>query len=97
MSYTMANLLSGISYDGDQPVKSEISEQQPLAERCFLSLATTYFGSQHRQSSIARGGLRLYGLALKDLNKALSNSSQYRSLDLLNSVVTMALFEVGVH
>ncbi|OCK91521.1 uncharacterized protein K441DRAFT_664448 [Cenococcum geophilum 1.58] len=92
----MANLLSGISYDGDQPVRSEISEQQLLAERCFLSLATTYFGSQRRQSSITRKGLQLYGLALKDLNKALNNSSQHRSLD-LNSVVTMASFEVGVH
>lgn len=88
----MANLLSGISYDGDQPVELEISEQQPLAECCFLSLATKYFRSQHRQSSIARGGLQLYGLALKDLNKSLNNSSRYRSLDLLNSVVTMALF-----
>lgn len=77
-------------------MKPEFSEQQPLAERCFLSLATTYFGSQHRQSSITRKGLQLYGLALKGLNKALSNPSQYRSLDLLNSEVTMALFGVGM-
>ena len=94
ITYTLEYLLSGASYDGKTPIRSHDWSDEPLANTCFLSLAMTYFGSQHREDRLLKKGLKLYGVALKELNKALANSYQCQTRGVLDSIVTMAFLEV---
>jgi hypothetical protein len=68
-----------------------------LSDKCFVALATTYFGTQHHEKSISEYGLQRYGRALKDVNRALGDEKRVVGFDLMESVVIMALYEVSLH
>jgi hypothetical protein len=90
LSYTLSHLLRGQAQE--DMALSGIDRR--LADRCFLALATTYFGFQHEQRVVSEQGLQRYSHALRYLHGALGDTSKYWSYDLLESVVVMALFEV---
>ncbi|KAH6647890.1 fungal-specific transcription factor domain-containing protein [Truncatella angustata] len=64
-----------------------------LAAKCLLALSTTYFGAEHGDFDLVQRGQHQYNEALSDLNMALSNPSQCRTYDVLESVVVMTIFE----
>ena len=62
----------------------------------ILSLATLFFGTQHKNTSITTHGFHLHGLALQSLNKALSSPQcQFRD-DVLLSVIALVLQEAFI-
>lgn len=89
IAYTLTHLLRGV--DEDVPVQGV---QRNLYNKCFTALATTYFGTQHREKSIFEHGLQRYGRALRDVNTTLGDRAKAMSFDTLESVVVMAVFEV---
>lgn len=91
VQYTRSRLLRGI--DVTDPVVSSTAERV-LVEKSFLALATTFFGLDHHEKSVISRGFRRYGNALGFVHQALGDQSQYRSFDLLESIIIMALFEV---
>lgn len=67
-----------------------------LTDASFSALATSFYGFKHGEASIMQEGRKRYGLALRDLNLALTTRSTKPSIDLLGSVVALSLFEVSV-
>jgi hypothetical protein len=105
--YTRTHLLRGVS---DSLQKSDLSNKpmrpgrsnqfskafrEGLPVRCFLAIATTYFGRQTGKQDVCLKGMQRYGKALKDLNVALADDQMSKSLEVLDSVITMAFYEVG--
>jgi hypothetical protein len=91
VNYTLAHLLRS-SDQWDQTVVSGID--RTLSDQCFLALATSYFGNEHREKMLVDRGFRRYGTALKGLHEALCDVSKSKTYDVLESVIVMALFEV---
>ena len=73
------------------------NSRESLGYKTFLALSTGYFGLEHGDPSVFTLGLRRYGHALENVRGALSEPSRYEFVDLLRSVVLLALFEVGCH
>jgi hypothetical protein len=92
INYTLAHLLKG-SESLDPSTKFV---DRKLADQCFLALATSYFGHEHREHSIVERGLRRYGTALSELHRALTDMKRCTSYDVLESVILMAFFEVCI-
>lgn len=90
VAYTMTHLLRG----ADEAARLR-GVERPLSDKCFIALATTYFGTQHHEKIISEYGLQRYGRALKDVNRALGDERRVVGYDLMESVVIMALFEVS--
>lgn len=67
-----------------------------MFHRSILSLAIIFFGSQHGQPWIIGRGYTIHGMALKQLNDALSGPRCYLRDDILLSVVTLVLLECFV-
>ncbi|KAF2100884.1 hypothetical protein NA57DRAFT_37113, partial [Rhizodiscina lignyota] len=59
----------------------------------ILGLATIFFGTQHRQGHISDHGYAIHGVALKQLNQALSDPKYCNSDEVMLSVVTLAMLE----
>ena len=91
VQYTQSRLLGGL--DTTAIVISSRSDRS-LVQKAFLALATTFFGLDHREKNLISQGFRRYGNALRSVHQALGDQSRYRSLDLLESISVMALFEV---
>lgn len=72
------------------------TESTQVFHRAVLSFAIIFFGSEHRQTSITKRGYSIYGIALKQLNQALSDPNCYTRDDIILSVVTLALLECFV-
>ena len=66
-----------------------------LTRQTFLALATTFFGTEQKDGTLVQQGLRQYSYAISRLNQALGDPKQYPTLDLLQSIVIMAMFEVS--
>jgi Fungal specific transcription factor domain len=67
-----------------------------LLHLTIVSLATIFFGTQHKSTSITTHGYFLHGMALKQLNNALSDPQcQFRD-DVLHSVMVLVLLEAFV-
>ena len=73
----------------------ESFQKQSLTQKCLLSLSFSFFGAEHSQWNITRQGMRLYGLALQELNDALSDLVRVQSTEVLDSVMLMSLYEVS--
>ena len=73
-----------------------IKDRTLLTDASFSALATSFYGFKHSQRSIMREGQRRYGVALRDLNRALAAQSIAASIDILGAVVALSLFEVSV-
>ncbi|KAF4631006.1 hypothetical protein G7Y89_g7131 [Cudoniella acicularis] len=67
-----------------------------MLHRAILSLSIIFFGNQHRNSSIRNHGYALHGVALNQLNDALSDPQCYIRDDVFLSVITMILLECFV-
>jgi hypothetical protein len=65
-----------------------------LLHQAILSLSIVFFGIQHKDSRTKDRGYALYGLALKQLNHALSEPKCYVRDEVFLSVVTLTLLEV---
>jgi len=91
ISYTLTHFLRG--QEEIEPILRGID--RTLSDRCFLAVATMYFGTQHQEKRVCEFGLQRYGDALRDLNKALRTERRVVSYDLLESVIIMTLFEVS--
>lgn len=89
-SYTFSHLLKGQDQD---PIVNGIGNN--LTKICFLALSTTFFGAEHKETSLVQRGLHRYCFALKELQKALGDQRRHDSVDLPHAVVVMALFEVS--
>ena len=67
-----------------------------IFHQAFLSFAVVFFGTQHGQANITDQGYAMHGVALKQLNQALSDSKCYTRDEVILSVVTLALLECFV-
>jgi len=89
MAYTNSRLFHGV---WSAVVPDE--EGQPLTNTCLVALSTTFFGLEHRDNLTIKDGLSVYTTALRTLNQSLSDPFQSRTLDTLQSVIVMTLFEL---
>jgi hypothetical protein len=64
--------------------------------QAVVSFATVFFGAHHRQAQITNHGYAMFGVALKQLNQALSEPKCYTHDEVVLSVVTLALLECWV-
>ena len=91
VNYTLAHLLKS----SDQMDQIAIpGVERALADQCFLALATSYFGNEHREQALVKRGFQRYSSALEGLHEALGDVSKSKTYDVLESVIVMALFEV---
>ena len=67
-----------------------------IFHQAVLSFAIIFFGTQHGQAYITAQGYAMHGVALKELNQALSDSKCYTRDEVILSVVTLALLECFV-
>ncbi|QYT05891.1 Zn(2)-C6 fungal-type domain-containing protein [Trichoderma simmonsii] len=88
VTYTVSQLLE----DGAD-VSSMPGSSGGLAKQCLVALSTTYFGIAHMEKEILRRGMSKYGKSLRTLNQRLGDQSASRTLDVLQSIMIMALFE----
>jgi hypothetical protein len=91
VSYTLTHLLRG--QENMEPILKGLD--RTLSDKCFLALATTYYGATHHEKVVSESGLQRYSGALKELNQALRVGKRVGSYDLLESVIIMTLFEVS--
>jgi hypothetical protein len=102
--YTRKYLLRGGPIDlasqdlqlSDIYTAADTEDNTHLLHRAILTLAITFFGAQHRSSSIQTRGYIMHGKILKQLNATLSDPHCYLRDDVLLSVVTLALLECFV-
>lgn len=93
ITFTLSQLLRPIG--GDAAAAPGTSGG--LAEECFIALSTTYFGIAHMERDILRQGMYRYGRSLNTLNQMLGDQGASRTLDVLEAIMIMAVFEVTVH
>jgi hypothetical protein len=102
--YTRKYLLRGGPIDlasqdlqlSDIYTAADTADNTHLLHHAILTLAITFFGAQHRSSSIQTRGYIMHGKILKQLNATLSDPHCYLRDDVLLSVVTLALLECFV-
>ena len=70
------------------------TEDRSLVQKAFLALSTTFFGMEHKEKQLITRGFRHYGVALKHIRQALDDPCRVTSFDLIESILTMSLFEV---
>ena len=96
--YTHSRILNGgpeISGTGLADILGRFGgEEYAVAKKCVMSLATTYYGHQHRNTEIIRSGSQLYGQALKELNAALRDPIRSKSSEVTTSIILLGLYEV---
>ena len=96
VSYTNTHLMKG-SGDAQQswaiPGITSFNKNS-LVRDCILALSLSFFGQQHSDKATLSRGASVYGLTLGRLNKALSDSSQNRSVPTLESIMVLTLYEV---
>ena len=61
--------------------------------QAMLSFATILFGCQHGNGDIAIQGYTMHGVALKQLNQALSDSKCYTDDEVILSIATLSILE----
>jgi hypothetical protein len=71
-------------------------ESGPIFHQAFLSFAFINFGSQHKQTEITGRGYAICGVAMRELNQALSDPNRRTGDDVFHSVLTLALLECCV-
>jgi hypothetical protein len=71
-------------------------EDDHIFHRSVLSFVIIFFGSQHKRVSITNRGYSIHGVALKQLNQALSEPNCFTRDDIILSVVALALLECFV-
>ncbi|PGG96400.1 hypothetical protein AJ79_09595 [Helicocarpus griseus UAMH5409] len=67
-----------------------------VSHQAIMSFAMIFFGTEHRRNSITKGGYAMYGVALKQINHALSDPICYKHNELILSVLTLAVLETLV-
>ena len=101
ITYTRKYLLSGANGPPQMqnpyaiPGLSSTSENPPLTEKCLRSLSLCFFGNEHGLWDLTTQGMQLYGVALKELNEALSDPERVQSIEVLESVMLLSLYEVS--
>lgn len=95
IQYTRSKLFAGLNSDEvATPEHEPEHEDRTQMNKAFLALSTTFFGIEHKENRLVSRGFHQYGQSLEYVHAALCDPTRYRSLDLLESIVTMALFEV---
>ncbi|CAO2658223.1 Nn.00g059460.m01.CDS01 [Neocucurbitaria sp. VM-36] len=85
--------LQGLQLTDISTADGKSSANKPVFRHAVLSFATVYFGAQHRQTNILNQGYAMHGAALKQLNKALSDSRCCIRDEVIVSVITLAVLE----
>lgn len=95
IQYTRSKLFGGLNSDevAAAPDPEAGHEDRALMNKAFLALSTTFFGIEHKENRLVSRGFYQYGQSLEYVHGALGDPSRYRSLDLLESIATMSLFE----
>lgn len=94
IQYTRSKLFGGLNSDEVASPKDEAeSDDRAEKNKAFLALSTTFFGIEHKENRLVSRGFHQYGQSLEYVHGALGDPSRYRSLDLLESIATMSLFE----
>ena len=78
---------------GDIIMAGTTAANGQIFHQAFLSFALIVFGSQHRQAEITDQGYAIHGVALRQLNQALSDASCRARDEIFLSVITLALLE----
>jgi hypothetical protein len=73
-----------------------IAANGQIFHQAFLSFSLITFGSQHRQTQITDLGYSIYGIAVRQLNQALSDSKRQTHDEVFISVITLAFLECYV-
>jgi hypothetical protein len=99
LAYTRKNLLRGGPVEIACNMIETTDNANPglgLLRKAMLSLAVTYFGSQHRQDRITNKGYHRYGEVLGQLNSHLADPELQRTNETLLTAFSCMLFEIFV-
>jgi hypothetical protein len=91
IQYTRSKIFGGLNVEESANPEEEDRTSMNTA---FLALSTTFFGIEHKENRLVSRGFHQYGKSLEYVHEALGDPTRYRSLDLLESIATMSLFEV---
>lgn len=98
IQYTSSKLFGGLNLEEVAVPEHETQhEDRTQMNKAFLALSTTFFGIEHKENRLVSRGFHQYGQSLEYVHEALGDPSRYGSLDLLESIATMSLFEVRTH
>jgi hypothetical protein len=92
IQYTRSKLFGGLN--SEEVAAPPENEDRTQMNKAFLALSTTFFGIEHKENRLVSRGFHQYGQSLEYVHEALGDPTTYRSLDLLESIATMSLFEV---
>lgn len=93
IQYTRSKIFGGPNIEEVEVTVPE-DEDRTSMNTAFLALSTTFFGIEHKENRLVSRGFHQYGKSLEYVHEALGDPTRYRSLDLLESIATMSLFEV---
>lgn len=95
IQYTRSKLFGGLNSDEvAAPTYEALRQERAQNNREFLALATAFFGIEHKEKRLVSRGFHQYGQSLEYVHRALGDSTLYGSVELLESIATMSLFEV---
>ena len=77
------------------PSGTAVASRQ-ISHQAIMSFAMILFGIQHRQMDITRQGYAMHGVALKQLNQALSDTARHTGDEVIVAVATLSISELLV-
>lgn len=72
----------------------EMSQNEPALEYAFSALSVSRVGRSNRDYRLVKESTKIYGRALKDLQRALADSSRMRTEEVLAACSLLGLYEV---
>ena len=75
------------------PCGTAVASRQ-VSHQAIMSFATILFGIQHRQADITRQGYAMYGVALKQLNQLLSDTTRQSHDEIIVTVAALSVSEL---
>ena len=95
LQYLIKGSFADIGSIGVSETKMTVSSGR-LLHQAVISFATIFFGIQHKQGSITERGYAMHGVALNQINQAISNMTYCTHEELLLSIVMLAILETIV-
>jgi hypothetical protein len=81
--------------DDLMPLGTAVASRQ-VSHQAIMSFATLLFGIQHRQPDISRQGYAMHGVALRQVNQVLSDTTRQTRDEVILAVAALAITELLV-
>ncbi|KAK1751316.1 hypothetical protein QBC47DRAFT_425480 [Echria macrotheca] len=89
----MVSAINDTKADDLMPVGTAVASRR-VSHQAIMGFATLLFGIQHKQPDTARQGYVMHGVALRQLNHALSDVTRHSPDDVILAVAALAISEL---